>query len=101
MLKKRERWLKKFVGNFDIKSSAITLCALFLFGKIISCYHDMQVWSNSLAYPPGFILCFGGGVLLSTIFIHMLKEVVEQISIIAHNLINVTIATSMFNHMLS
>ena len=78
MLKKRERWLKKFVGNFDIKSSAITLCALFLFDKIKICYYHMQVWSKSLAYQPGFILCFGGGVLLSTIFIHMLKEVVHQ-----------------------
>ena len=78
MLKKRERWLKKFVGNFDIKSSAITLCALFLFGKIKICYYYMWVWSKSHAYPPGFILCFGGGVLLSTIFIHMLKEVVDQ-----------------------
>ena len=101
MLKKRERWLKKFVGNFDIKSSAITLCALFLFGKIKICYYDMRVWSSSHAYPPGFILCFGGGVLLSTIFVHMLKEVVDQISIIAHNLINVTIATSMFDLTLS
>jgi len=40
MLKKRERWLKKFVG---------------------------------------FILCFGGGVLLSTIFVHMLKEIKETL----------------------
>ena len=97
MLKKRERWLKKFVGNFDIKSLENTLCALFLFGKIKIWYYDMRIWSNSHACQPGFILCFGGGVLLSTIFIHMLKEVVDQISIIAHNLFNVIIATSMFD----
>jgi len=41
MLKKRDRWLKKFIG---------------------------------------FILCFGGGVLVSTIFIHMLSEVKETLS---------------------
>ena len=41
MLKKRERWLKKFVGNFDIKSLENTLCALFLFGKIKIWYYDM------------------------------------------------------------
>ena len=35
MLKKRERWLKKFVGNFDIKSSS---------GKIIMC--PFPVWQN-------------------------------------------------------
>merc|ERR1711971_880139 len=28
----------------------------------------------------GFILCFGGGVLVSTIFIHMLSEVKETLS---------------------
>ena len=35
MLKKRERWLKKFVGNFDIKSSS---------GKNIMC--PFPVWQN-------------------------------------------------------
>ena len=38
----------------------------------------LQQWSNAV-FHAGIVLCFGGGVLLSTVFIHMVVEVRESL----------------------
>ena len=61
----------------------INHCRVWLFynemGAVAQCPNN---WGVGSAFHPkkihictGFILCFGGGVLVSTIFIHMLSEV--------------------------
>ena len=55
--RKSERFFKKFIGEFFFQMFYFEKCVLVL----------------------GTVLCFGGGVLLSTVFIHMLKEVRESL----------------------
>ena len=50
-----ERFLKKFIGMFN----------------------KFSIYFVSLSI--GVVLCFGGGVLLSTVFIHMVTEVRESL----------------------
>ena len=54
-----DRFLKKYIGVFNKKF----------------CFYICFVYS----FPIGVVLCFGGGVLLSTVFIHMVTEVRESL----------------------
>ena len=57
--RRSERFLKKFIGEFIIIFNWVLFYLLFV--------------------CTGIVLCFGGGVLLSTVFIHMMKEVRESL----------------------
>ena len=57
IFKRNERFLKKFIGELK-----------HFFNDLVPKYINA-----------GVVLCFGGGVLLSTVFIHMVAEVRENL----------------------
>jgi hypothetical protein len=42
---------------------------------------SFKAWKHKCSEPPsGIVLCFGGGVLVATVFLHMLGEVAQHAS---------------------
>ena len=45
-----------------------------------NCIDAFSLYSTYHDYCAGIVLCFGGGVLLSTVLLHMVREVRESIA---------------------